>query len=264
MTTPKPENALATARAEIDAIDAEMHALLMRRAGIVARIEAAKGVSAGRSAYRPAREADMMRRLAARHRGPFPLAAAEHIWREIITAFIRLQAPFSVHLASRQTAFRDLARFQFGSTTPLETHEGPEAAIAALRERAMDLALIPADGETSAAWWQSLGAGPDPALVVARVPFLLGAISLPLAYVVARIAPEASGQDRSLIALRGPVDQAPEEIAATLSAAAVLAARIDGAEHHVLAAIPGLLAAKAALPAHARFVGVYALPLSSE
>ena len=46
--------------------------------------------------------------------------------------------------------------------------------------------------------------------------------------------------------------------------AAVLAARIDGAEHHVLAAIPGLLAAKTALPTHARFVGAYALPLSSE
>ena len=264
MTTSPPPNALLAARAEIDEIDAQMHALLMRRAGIVSRIEAAKGVTPGRSAYRPAREADMMRRLAARHHGPFPLPATEHIWREIITAFIRLQAPFTVQLGSRATSFRDLARFQFGATTPLEAHDGPDGAIAALRERAMDVALVPAGDETSAAWWQGLGMEEDPPLIVARVPFLLGAVALPSAFVVARIMPEATGQDRSLIAFDAPSDMAPDDIAMQVPGAIAIASRISAHRHHILATLPGFLDRALPLPPGARFVGSYAIPLSSE
>jgi chorismate mutase len=253
---------LAAARAEIDAIDAEMHALLMKRAGVVARIEAAKRVAPGRSAYRPAREADMMRRLVARHRGPFPLASAEHIWREIVTAFIRLQAPFTVHLAAASPDARDLARFQFGSATPLVVHPDAQTAIAQLESRPSDIILIPFAEDGAGAWWDRLG-GADGAMIVARIPFLLGAVSLPPAWVVARIRPEPSGDDRTLLALRGPASLAPDTLSGRL-AAKTLAARIVDGEHYVLAALDGFQPPDTAFAYGARVVGAYAVPLKTE
>jgi chorismate mutase len=259
---PTPE--LIAARAELDAIDAEVHALILKRAGAIARIEAAKKVAPGRSSYRPAREADMMRRLAARHRGPFPLASAEHIFREIITAFIRLQSPFAVQLGTRSIETRDLARFQFGASTPLIAHDDPAAAIAALETRAADLALVPAGDDGAGPWWEALGHGAEPALIVARVPFLLGTVSLPPAYVVGRVAVEPTGDDRTLLAIIGGADEAPEALAARVPNAKPVAARLVGARHHVLATVPGFLGADDPLPEGVRRVGAYAAPVTTE
>ena len=128
----------------------------------------------------------------------------------------------------------------------------------------MDVALIPADDETSAPWWQSLGQGSEPALIVARIPFLLGSLALPSAYVVARITPEPTGQDRSLLAFTGSVFQAAHDIAKAVPNATPIAERVDGEIHHVLAAIHGLITKDQTLPDNARFVGAYALPQASE
>src|SRR5262245_7989428 len=67
------------------------------------------------SAFRPAREADMMRRLVERHKGILPLDTAESIWRVIISTFTFVQAPFSVHadLSAGDASMRDSARFHF-------------------------------------------------------------------------------------------------------------------------------------------------------
>src|ERR671926_867882 len=80
-------------------------------------------------AFRPAREAEMMRRLAARHKGPLPLDTVESIWRVIISTFTYLQAPYRVHadVAAGDPAMRDAARFHFGFTVPFVPQEGAVA-----------------------------------------------------------------------------------------------------------------------------------------
>src|SRR5437764_11037769 len=88
---------LADLRREIDRIDETMHALLMERGEIIDRLIAVKQTQESGSAFRPAREADMMRRLADRHRGILPLDTAQSIWRVVIPTFTFVQAPFSVH-----------------------------------------------------------------------------------------------------------------------------------------------------------------------
>jgi chorismate mutase len=256
--TPPSANLLRL-RGEIDAIDAELHACLLRRAGLVAQIEAEKRVSAGRSAYRPVREADMMRRIVERHRGPFPLAAAEHIFREIISSFIRLQAPFTVHLSDMTPELRDLARFQFGALTPLVTHADASAALSGIEARGADLALVPLDAGPDV-WWEKLG-GADGLNIVARVPFLVGLTALPQAYVIARLPPEASGDDRTLYALTGAPSDTPDAMLGQLPATArPLAARVAGGRHFVLASTPGFATTEPDFPV--RRVGAYAVPLS--
>ncbi len=73
----------------------------------------------GGSAFRPAREAAMMRRLVDRHAGLLPLDTVESIWRVIISTFTYVQAPYAVHadLSVGEAPMRDSARFHFGFTT---------------------------------------------------------------------------------------------------------------------------------------------------
>ncbi len=69
----------------------------MERGEIIGRLIKVKRTADSGSAFRPAREADMMRRLVERHRGILPLDTAESIWRVIIATFTYVQAPFKVH-----------------------------------------------------------------------------------------------------------------------------------------------------------------------
>jgi chorismate mutase len=80
--------ALADLRKEIDRIDEAMHQLLMERGEIIDRLIAVKrSQDTGTSAFRPAREVEMMRRLVKRHKGILPVDTAESIWRIIISTF---------------------------------------------------------------------------------------------------------------------------------------------------------------------------------
>ena len=100
MTATGDPSRLGELRAKIDAIDESVHRLLMQRAGVIDELIAVKGTARNGAAFRPGREADMMRRLAARHAGHLPLTAVEHLWREIISTFTALQAPFTVAVSA--------------------------------------------------------------------------------------------------------------------------------------------------------------------
>lgn len=165
--------ALAELRAKIDGIDEEIHRLLMERGTVIDALIRTKGTSRPGAAFRPAREADMMRRLVARHDGSLPLATVEHIWREIITTFTRLQAPFDVAIDVNvePERMRDLARFYFGFSVHLEPLAGPAAVVAHVGET-NDLGMIalrqpPGEG----AWWRGL-AGPAAPKVMALLPHI--------------------------------------------------------------------------------------------
>src|ERR1700744_1519018 len=101
-----------------------MHALLMERGRIIDRLIAIKARQGGGSAFRPAREASMMKAIAERHEGLLPLDTVESIWRIIISTFTYVQAPYSVHVdvSSGDSAMRDSARFHFGFTAPCVPH----------------------------------------------------------------------------------------------------------------------------------------------
>src|SRR5437773_2628462 len=150
---------LADLRRDIDRIDAAMHGLLMKRGEIIDRLIAVKETQETGSAFRPAREADMMRRLVERHKGILPLDTAESIWRVIIATFTYVQAPFSVHadLSAGDALMRDTARFHFGFTVPFVAHMGAAAVVATVSESKGDLGLVPAFAIAgSGAWWNAL------------------------------------------------------------------------------------------------------------
>ena len=165
---------LAELRREIDRIDEAMHRLLMERGEIIDRLIAAKQTQETGSAFRPAREADMMRRLVDRHKGILPLDTAESIWRVIISTFTYVQAPFSVHadLSAGDAAMRDSARFHFGFTVPFVPHADAASVVAAVSDSRGDLGLVPAFGTAgTGAWWSALESDSAPK-IIARLPFV--------------------------------------------------------------------------------------------
>jgi chorismate mutase len=195
---------LADLRTEIDRIDAEMHRLLMARGDIIGTLIAIKKTAESGSAFRPAREADMMRRLVERHHGILPLDTAESIWRVIIATFTYVQAPFRVHadLSGGDAAMRDSARFHFGFTVPFVGHMGPAGVVAAVAESRGDLGLVPA-AAASRAWWSALE-GEDAPKIIARLPFVERTdhpAGLPV-FAIARPHPDAIGQGVEMWSLK--------------------------------------------------------------
>ena len=186
---------LADLRREIDRIDADMHALLIERGEIIDRLIAVKKTEETGSAFRPAREAEMMRRLVQRHHGSLPLDTAESIWRVIISTFTYVQAPFSVHadLSAGDALMRDSARFHFGFTVPFEPHMGAASVVQAVTASKGDLGLVPAFAIAgSGPWWSALEFKGAPK-IIARLPFVERAnhpAALPV-FVISRAAADA-------------------------------------------------------------------------
>lgn len=182
---PTPRNAarptsLAEVREEIDRIDAAMHALLIERSAVISDLIAIKKVQPVQAdddparrttAFRPAREASMMRELVERHTGSLPLDTVESIWRVIISTFTYVQAPYDVIYAHAEDglAMRDVARFHFGYTVPLRAADDPPAVLKSVGTRGDALGVIPlaSDG----AWWRALESTDAPN-VIARLPFV--------------------------------------------------------------------------------------------
>jgi chorismate mutase len=193
-TKPPPAPpSLAILRQEIDAIDEQVHRLLMARGDIIdRRIQVNETQEVG-SAFRPARESDMMQRLVERHRGILPIDTIESIWRVIISTFTYVQAPFSLHadVSAGESAMRDSARFHFGFVVPYVAHFSAQAAVEAVSKSKGDLALVSATSSRTP-WWNELEADGAPK-IIARYPFLERAdhpAALPV-FVVSRVADNA-------------------------------------------------------------------------
>jgi chorismate mutase len=197
---------LAELRVEIDRIDGEMHGLLIKRGEIIDRLIAVKKTEETGSAFRPAREADMMRRLVKRHHGNLPFDTVESIWRVIISTFTYVQAPFAVHadLSAGDALMRDSARFHFGFTVPFVPHIGASSVVEAVSESRGDLGLIPAFATAGAGpWWAALEFDSAPK-IIARLPFVERAnhpAAMPV-FVISRVAADAMVTEAEVWSLR--------------------------------------------------------------
>jgi chorismate mutase len=235
MAKPPEKPSLDDLRKEIDRIDEAMHNLLMERGEIIDRLIAVKRSQETGSAFRPVREAEMMRRLVKRHKGILPLDTAESIWRVIISTFTYVQAPFSVHadLSAGDALMRDSARFHFGFTVPFVPHMGAAGVVAAVSTSKGDLGLVPALAVASAgAWWSALEFDAAPK-IIARLPFVERAdhpAALPV-FVVSKVAADAMATEAGVWSVRvsGWGAKSAQALAAVADFIAVPDRAFDGA-----------------------------------
>ncbi|MCW2309879.1 chorismate mutase [Rhodobium gokarnense] len=250
---------LARLRERIDTLDAEMHDLLIERSSIIDELIVTKQGDRKGAAFRPAREAAMMHRFAGRHRGTLPLITVEYLWREIISTFTYLQAPFRLHIPTdrRPNDLRDVARFYFGFNVPLLEVSDADAAIGAVATSENDLALVPlVDGE--APWWQAL-TQPDGPRIIARLPFFTSSdrpADLPAVVISNPLDDPTPPEWRCYVTAAGP------EVLDALSGVDILATAPAGTLFALAAdRDPKTFAADAGLPPLAA-AGGFAAPLS--
>ena len=235
--TKQPTDApdLGDLRKDIDRIDEAMHRLLMERGEIINRLISVKKTQETGAAFRPAREADMMRRLVQRHHGILPLDTAESIWRVIIATFTHVQAPFAVHadMSTGDAMMRDSARFHFGFTVPFVPHMGAAGVVAAVSASKGDLGLVPAFAASGGGpWWTALEFDGVPK-IIARLPFIdRPDHPAPLnVFVVSRVAADAMVTEVEMWSLRvsGWGASAANAIAGLVEFTAVPDSAFDGA-----------------------------------
>jgi chorismate mutase len=189
--------ALSNLRRQIDEIDDQIHDLMMRRAEIVIEVGKVKGPG---PMVRPAREAEILRRLVKRNK-LLPVAALLRIWREMIVALTSLEGPISVavYLPDNDGGYWDLARDYYGATVPLAAHQSPGAVLRAVSDQPGLIGILPWPREDDAdPWWRHLSSHEDGLpRIVARLPFITGRGRDAL--VVAQLPSSPSGDDRSLM-----------------------------------------------------------------
>src|SRR6202789_877748 len=134
-----PAGGLGNIRESIDAIDAEVHALLNARAHFAQQVGISKS-SSGKAVdfYRPEREAEVLRKALARNRGPLRDEEIARLFREIMSACLAQQEPLKVAFLGPEGTFTQAAVLKhFGSLVralPLpaidEVFHGGEGGIA--------------------------------------------------------------------------------------------------------------------------------------
>ena len=154
---------LSAIRKEIDALDAQMRALLLARARVVEEVARSKAGEPETMPLRPAREMKQMQALADWHASenpPFGLASLLAVWREIIGAALAQQGGLVVHVCGETV---HLGRDHFGVAAHYQEHDSANDALRACDANPRSVAVIPLEaGFTPTA----------PAGVFARLPIL--------------------------------------------------------------------------------------------
>ena len=279
------DRSLDDLRREIDAIDDRIHDELMRRTEIVGRVAALKRRGDAALALRPGREALILRRLAARHSGAFPLPVLLRMWRELLAGQVAIQSGLSIGVLAPEgeAPCRDLARDHFGAATPLRAFHSPGQVIQNVWRGTVSVGVVPVpDGESGEAWWRLLvSRRADAPRIVAKLPFWRdeSADSDPAAaWAVARLAPEETGDDTTVAAVErsGGMsrDRLRDDLRASGLSAQIFAVRYDpdkperasylvAAEGFLSADAPALAALSARLggDSETAVLGSYARPI---
>ncbi|NQU60246.1 MAG: chorismate mutase [Rhodospirillales bacterium] len=198
-------------RREIDTIDDSIHDLIMERTKVVEQVRAVKKDE--KIKIRPAREAEILYRLMARHKGAFPKRELSRIWREIIVATLRFEGPFSVAVAmpEGEQGIWDMARDQYGTFTPMKRHVSNRGVVEAVQKGEATVGILPLPRpDDEKRWWQFLvSEAPETPRIIARLPFVAGSNAREEgleALVVCAVPQEKTGRDCSYLAVEAAED----------------------------------------------------------
>jgi chorismate mutase/prephenate dehydratase len=140
-------------RREIDALDDELAALIQRRAGLAQKIGALKK---GAPAYRPEREAEILKRLVAKT-GILPAERIAAVFREIISACRGLEEAIRVSYLGPEGTFSEQAvRKHFGRAVEALPAASVDEAFRRCESGAAQFTVVPAENSTEGAVGRTL------------------------------------------------------------------------------------------------------------
>jgi len=104
------QDSLADVRAQIDALDAQIQALISDRAGLAATVRKSKGsLTHAVDYYRPEREAEVLRAVRERNEGPISDTEMLRLFREIMSVCLAQQEPLKIAYLGPEGTFTQQA-----------------------------------------------------------------------------------------------------------------------------------------------------------
>ena len=147
---------LKSLRDAIDAIDVKLIALLNERARLAQSVGTVKS-TVNAPVYRPEREAEVLRRVAALNAGPLSEAALTGVMREVISACRALERPLQVAYLGPAGTFSELAMIkQFGSGVAGVPCASIDEVFRAAETGSVEFAIVPVENSTEGAVSRSL------------------------------------------------------------------------------------------------------------
>src|SRR5689334_4062431 len=159
-------------RKQIDALDARLVGLLSARARLAQRIG---GLKRGTAAYRPEREAQVLRGVLARNRGPLPDAALARLFTEIMSACRALEDNMRVaYLGPQGTFSQEAAAKHFGGLTQLEPCASIDEVFRQVETGAAGYGVVPVENSSEGAIGRTLD------LLLSTPAKICGEVMLPI------------------------------------------------------------------------------------
>lgn len=147
-------NSLSTVRRKIDALDARLVQLLSARAKLAQQAWQAKG---GTAAYKPEREAQVLRRVRELNEGPLSGAALARLFTEIMSACRALEDQLAVaYLGPEGTFSQEAVVKHFGSATGSQSHATIDEVFRAVETGAAGYGVVPVENSTEGAVGRTL------------------------------------------------------------------------------------------------------------
>ncbi len=152
---------LSKLRSEIDALDVDILAKLNARATLARKVGSLKVGQA----YRPEREAEVLRRIIEINEGPLPDEVAARLFREIMSACLALERPVTVSYLGPKGTFSERAAVkQFGEGAETIPQQSIDEVYRSVESGAADFGVVPVENSTEGAVGRSLDLMPQTTL----------------------------------------------------------------------------------------------------
>jgi chorismate mutase / prephenate dehydratase len=148
-----PDPGLARLRSSIDSVDEHILALLNERARHAAEVgELKRRLQPEAPFYAPAREREVLARLASLNPGPFPTEALRPVFQEIMGACLSLERPLRVAFLGPEGTFsHQAAKYQFGLSVMSMPQGAIPAVFQAVERGQADYGVVPVENATEGA-----------------------------------------------------------------------------------------------------------------
>ena len=142
---------LQNLREQIDDLDAQLQELISQRARLATEIAGAKADQGdGGACYRPEREAEVLRKVIERNRGPLKDEDMVRLHREIMSACLALQQPLGIACLGPEGTFSQAAaQKHFGQAAQITTTNGINEVFRMVEAGATDYGVVPAENSTA-------------------------------------------------------------------------------------------------------------------
>ena len=141
---------LQSLRERIDALDTQIQELLNERARCAQQVAQAKIAQGEQSDfYRPEREAEVLRRVRERNRGPLPDAEITRLFREIMSACLALEKPLLIGYLGPEGTFTQAAVLkQFGHSVRTQAQPAIDVVFREVEAGDCDYGVVPIENST--------------------------------------------------------------------------------------------------------------------